>query len=97
VSFTWFNGRLYVSGLRFWSTSESDGRNKAHKAGLVIPSSEQIVCFDDLNQLVGIDIALTVSGIIGLRFLVQNTSGEDTYTAGGTSASLDRKLGLPDC
>lgn len=40
------------------------------------------MCLDDLNQLVGIEITITVFGMIGLRFLVHNASRQGTYTTG---------------
>ena len=39
------------------------------------------MCFDP-HLLDGFEIALTISGIIGLRFLTKSVSGEFAYTTG---------------
>ncbi|KAI9698629.1 MAG: hypothetical protein M1820_007428 [Bogoriella megaspora] len=81
VSFTWFNGRSYVSGLRIWPSDYPYGSNKSQQLGLIVLSTEKVVCFDS-RLLDGFEIALTISGIIGLRFLTNGVLGESAHTTG---------------
>ncbi|KAF2761048.1 hypothetical protein EJ05DRAFT_497614 [Pseudovirgaria hyperparasitica] len=81
VSFTWFNGRSYVSGLRIWPTCFSGGSVVPQKLGLIIPLTEEVVCFDPC-LLDGLEIAITISGIVGLRFLTNSISGVSSHTTG---------------
>ena len=81
VSFTWSSGRLYVSGLRIWLADYPYGSNGSQRLGLIVPSTEKVVCFDS-HLLDGLEIALTISGIIGLRFLTSDVSGNFAYTTG---------------
>lgn len=81
VSFTWFNGRSYVSGLRIWPPGYPHGSNESQQFGLIVPSIEKVVCFDS-SLLDGFEVALTISGIIGLRFLIKGVSGQSAHTTG---------------
>lgn len=81
VSFTPFNGRSYVSGLRIWRPDYSHDSSESQRLGLIVPSTEKVVSFDP-HHLDGFEIALTISGIIGLRFLTKRVSGELAYTTG---------------
>jgi hypothetical protein len=81
ISLTCFDGRTYVSGIRTWQREDHDERNILQQLGLIIPATESVVSFDP-NFLYGLEIALTTSGIVALRFLVRESSGDISYTAG---------------
>ncbi|KAF2799429.1 hypothetical protein K505DRAFT_370966 [Melanomma pulvis-pyrius CBS 109.77] len=50
--------------------------------GLVIPSTEKAMFLENLDWLEGLEVAVTVSGIVGLRILVQSPNGQYSHTAG---------------
>jgi hypothetical protein len=83
VSFTWFDGRPYVSGLRTWQPSCRGGR-QSQRLGLIIPSKEQVMCFNPY-LLRGFEVALTISGIVGIRILTNGIPGESTHATGDFS------------
>ncbi|KAH8733201.1 hypothetical protein GQ44DRAFT_721410 [Phaeosphaeriaceae sp. PMI808] len=59
---------------------------RSQQLGMVVPSTEQVVCFDP-QLLHGLETALTISGIIGLRFVTKSVSREVTYTSGDFAAN----------
>ena len=80
VSFIWLHSRFYVSGLRVWNVSTLPKASAV--VGFIVPASEQEVCLDSLDCLEGIEVSVTVSGILGLRFLVKTPSGSTSLTVG---------------
>jgi hypothetical protein len=88
ASFIRINSRSYVSGLRVRYPNNLRGKPDISAIGLVIPSTEEAMFLENPDWLEGLEVAVTVSGIIGLRFLVQSPNGQYSHTAGDFDATM---------
>jgi hypothetical protein len=85
VSFVSQNFRSYVCGIRLHKLEADNDYEIADTCavGYIIPCSEQIVSLRG-DELKAIDMAVTLSGIVGLRFITQGLTEESSqvYTTG---------------
>lgn len=71
VSLVTFNGREYVSSLRFISQSlEQDEHECRSGIGYLLPPKESRFQFQDDEAISGIEVAVCASGVVGIKFLV---------------------------
>ncbi|RSL87389.1 hypothetical protein CEP52_015543 [Fusarium oligoseptatum] len=83
VSFITFDCTEYVSGIRVLEVSGADRTTELSRAGLIMPFSEQSIILPPKTWLAGIQVASSISGIVGIGFLlgagviqhVQRTAG----------------------
>lgn len=82
VSFIAFNGTEYVCGLRYVRQDGSPRAEEISRAGVIMPSSEITFELSPEDNLSGIRVAATASGIIGMALLVQRGQVEAVFSAG---------------
>jgi hypothetical protein len=88
VSFTQLNSRRYVSGLRV-SIEGVKSRQDISRAGVIVPSEEQTVCFNYPGTFAGIEVAAHATGIVGLNFLVRDFNNWHSHPIGDFDTNID--------
>ncbi|RSL74401.1 hypothetical protein CEP53_000250 [Fusarium sp. AF-6] len=72
VSFITFNCAQYVSGIRLFDRSGANTMTELSRAGLIMPYSEESIIITPTARLMGIQVACSVYGAVGLGFLLQD-------------------------
>ncbi|RSM07201.1 hypothetical protein CDV31_008754, partial [Fusarium ambrosium] len=72
VSFITFDCAKYVSGIRVLERCGANATMELCRAGLIMPYSEESIIITPKMRLTGIQVASSISGIVGLGFLLQD-------------------------
>lgn len=75
VSFITYDCAEYVSGMRVFDRSGTNSITELSRAGVIMPYSEESIIIPPNVQLIGVQVASSISGIVGLSFLLQDGDG----------------------
>ena len=89
VSFISVHGRSFVCGLRFQYPTSVAGHSESISVGLIVPISEVEVSIPAQHHITGVEVALTSSGVIGLRFLVNGPRW--TFSSGAGDFNMSER------
>ncbi|UPK96170.1 hypothetical protein LCI18_007105 [Fusarium solani-melongenae] len=94
VSSITFDCAEYVSGMRVFYSSGTDSITELCRAGLIMPYSEGSIIIPPNVQLIGVQVASSISGIVGLGFLLQDGDGPTIQRTTGTINSPPEGVGV---
>ena len=91
VSLLPFDGEEYVCGLRVGPPREFASTGTTSQVGIIRSSTERELWLSYGDHVDSIDVATTISGIVGLRFHVQRAGGSRVdFTAGSLDQSTTK-------
>ncbi|EEU40663.1 uncharacterized protein NECHADRAFT_76034 [Fusarium vanettenii 77-13-4] len=94
VSFITFDCAEYVSGMRVFDRSVTGSITELSRAGLIMPYSEESIVITPNDQLIGIQVASSFTGIVGVSFLLQDGDGPTIQRAAGTVNNPAEGVGI---
>ncbi|KAI8689596.1 F-box domain-containing protein [Fusarium sp. Ph1] len=94
VSFITFDCAEYFSGMRVFDRSGTDSITELSRAGVIMPYSEESIIIPPNVQLIGVQVASSISGIVGLSFLLQDGDGPTIQRTAGTVINPAEGVGV---
>ncbi|KAF4979218.1 hypothetical protein FZEAL_4527 [Fusarium zealandicum] len=94
VSFITFNCIAYFCGMRISQCKRVEPAAELSRAGLIVPCSEVQIQVTPQDQLMGIQVASSVSGVVGLGFRVQSAAGVEYIKTAGMIDKLSDSVGI---
>lgn len=94
VSFITFDCAEYVSGMRVFDRSGTGSITELSRAGLIMPYSEESIIITPNDQLIGIQVASSFTGIVGVSFLLQDGDGPTIQRAAGAVNNPAEGVGI---
>ena len=78
------NHQVYISGIRISYKTYRHEISHEYSLGLINPSSEHSISISDTEVLQGFEVAVTASGIVGLRVFIQGLQSRCSAWVGET-------------
>lgn len=87
VSTVCWSNVTYISGLRVLTLEAArKGQGVVSEAGLVVPSTEETFPLAKDDTVLGVEVTMSLSGIRGLRFIINSAGAERVVSVGNTQA-----------
>lgn len=94
VSLLPFDGEEYVCGLRVGAPRDFASAGTTSQVGIIRSSTEREFWLSYGDHVGSIDVATTISGIVGLRFHVQKATGSRVDFTAGSFDQSTTKIGI---
>lgn len=94
VSFITFDCVQVVSGMRVFERPGADSMMELSRVGVIMPYCEESITLASNTQMMSIQVASSISGIVGLGLLLQDGDGSTIQRAVGTVSDPPDGVGI---